>query len=323
MPTLNAPRPGPLAGFRILDLASVILGPFATMQLGDLGAEIIKIEHPDGDSSRRVNPGRSPGMSGTALNLHRNKRSIALNLQKPEGRDSLLRLAGSADALIHNIRPQAMERLGLAYESVREAQPEIVYCACTGYGSGGPYAGKPAYDDLIQGASGLASLMGRVNDAPRYVPSAICDKIVGLAAVNALLAALLYRGQTGQGQYVEVPMYESMVAFNMAEHVCDWIFEPPEAPFGYARVLSPGRRPYRTLDGYVCFLAYTDRQWKAFFRFTDEAELADDPRFKTLTERTKHIDQLYAMVGEKIAGYTTADWMALCDAEQIPAMAGA
>ncbi len=320
LPHPARPAPGPLAGLRVLDLASVILGPFATMLLGDLGAEVIKVERPEGDSSRHVTPGRHPGMSGTAINLHRNKRSIALDLRNPAGRAALLRLAGSADALIHNIRPQAMARLGLDYAALQAARPDIVYCACTGYGSGGPYAGRPAYDDLVQGASGVACLMGRVHGKPEYVPVALCDKTVAMAAVNALLAALLHRARTGEGQEVEVPMYETMVAFNMAEHVCDSVFEPPEAPFGYPRVLSPGRHPYPTRNGHLCLLPYTDRQWRAFFRIIDREALAEDPRFRHLAGRTQHVDELYRIVEEEVARRSTEEWLELCEQEQIPAM---
>lgn len=311
---------GPLSGVRILDLSAVILGPFATATLGDLGADILKVERPEGDSSRFVTPGRNPGMSGTALNLHRNKRSIILDLRQPRGRDALLRLAATADALIHNMRPQAMRRLGLSYEDLRQVKPDIVYCACTGYGAGGPYAGKPAYDDLIQGASGLADLLGRVHGSPQYVPSALCDKIVGMAAVSALLAALLHRQRTGEGQAVEVPMFETMVAFNMAEHACDALFDPPAAEFGYARVLSADRRPYQTLDGHVCLLAYTDRQWEAFFQIIDRPELATDPKFRDLPSRTEHVDELYRLVAAEVAKRTTAEWLELCRAAEIPAM---
>ncbi len=319
MSTYPESRIGPLAGIQILDLSSVILGPYATMILGDFGADIIKVEHPEGDSSRFVNPGRSRGMSGTALNLHRNKRSIALNLKNPAGRHALLRLSRNADALIHNVRPLAMNRLGLDYDSVSAECPSIVYCACTGYGSDGPYAQRPAYDDLIQGVSGLAALMGQVHENPRYVPSAICDKIVGMAAVNALVAALLHRERSGEGQYVEVPMFETMISFNLAEHICDAVFDPPMEPVGYARVLSPDRRPYATLDGYLCMLAYTDRQWRAFFRIVGREELMDDTRFRELSGRTQNVDALYGIVAEEVAKRTTAEWLDHCDQAQIPA----
>lgn len=309
---------GPLAGCRVLDLSAVVLGPFATGILGDLGADVVKVERPEGDTSRHVSPGRSRGMSGTAVTLHRNKRSIALDLRHPAGRDALLRLARSADALIHNMRPQAMERLGLDYEAVRAVRSDIVYCACTGYGSGGSSAGRPAYDDLIQGASGLADLEGRAAGRPRYVPGAFCDKIVGITAVYSLLAALLHRLRTGEGQHVEVPMLETMVAFNLAEHIGDAAFQPPDTPMGYRRILSPDRRPYATTDGHVCLLAYTEAQWKAFFRIVGRPEVLEDPRFASLPDRTRNTDALYAIVAEEVAKRTTGEWLDLCERAEIP-----
>ena len=315
------PETGPLAGIRVLDLSSVVLGPFATMTMGDLGAEIIKIERPEGDSARWVNPGRNPGMSGTTMNLNRNKRSIALDLRRPAGQEAVLRLAEGADALFHNIRPRAIERLGLGYEAVRRVRPGIVYCVCTGYDSRGPLAGLPAYDDLIQGASGLAELVGRSGGEPAFVPMALCDKLVGLSAAYALTAALLHRERTGEGQHIEVPMHETMVSFIAAEHIGDSLFEPPEEPFGYNRILSPNRRPYRTRDGHLCVLAYTDRQWRAFFGLTGrDADLLEDPRFSTLAARTRNTDELYGIVAEEIADRTTAEWLALLQDAEIPAM---
>ncbi len=315
------PHSGPLAGIRILDLSSVVLGPFATMALGDLGAEVIKVESPRGDSARWVNSGRNPGMSGTHMNLNRNKRSIALDLRMRTAQQAVLRLVETADALFHNMRPKAIERLGLGYDAVRRIRSDIVYCVCTGYDSRGPFAGLPAYDDLIQGASGLADLVGRLGDEPAFVPMALCDKVVGLTAAHALTAALLYRERTGKGQHIEVPMLETMVSFVAAEHLGDSMFEPPRESFGYTRILSPNRRPYRTLDGHLCVLAYTDRQWRAFFRIAGRDEgLLQDPRFSTLAARTRNTDTLYGIVAEEIAKRTTAEWLALLQQAEIPAM---
>jgi crotonobetainyl-CoA:carnitine CoA-transferase CaiB-like acyl-CoA transferase len=313
------PASGPLAGLRVLDLSSVILGPYATMILGDLGADVVKVESPAGDSARYVNPGRHHGISGTAVYLHRNKRSVVLDLKAPEGRAALLRLAATADAVFHNIRPQAMSRLGLAYEDFRAVNPAIVHCVATGFGSDGPYAGQPAYDDLIQGASGIAALMARRHGRPDYYPGTICDKVTAMAAANALIAGLLHRARTGQGQDIEVPMFETMVAFNFVEHVCDFVFAPPGGTFGYARMLSADRRPYQTRDGTLCMLPYTDAQWRAFFAIVGRPDLADDPRFATLTARTANVDTLYALVAEEAARRPTAEWLALCREHQIPA----
>jgi crotonobetainyl-CoA:carnitine CoA-transferase CaiB-like acyl-CoA transferase len=310
---------GPLDGVRILDLTSVILGPYATQLLGDMGADIVKVESPDGDSNRYVSPGRHRGMSGTAVNLHRNKRSIVLDLKQADGRAALLKLAVGADALIHNMLPATMARLGLAYDDLAAAKPDIVYCACTGYGPGGPWAGRPAYDDLIQGASGMADLMRRMHGEPLFFPAVLCDKLVGVAAVNALVAALFHRERHGAGQYVEVPMLETVVSFNMAEHAGDFLFEPPPVPFGYARVLTENRRPFPTADGHVCILAYTDRQWRSLFALMDRPELAAEPRFADLASRTKNIDELYGLVRAATPAKTTDAWLDACIAANIPA----
>lgn len=310
--------PGPLDGIRILDLTSVILGPYATQLLGDMGADIVKVESPAGDSSRYVSPGRSHGMSGTALNLHRNKRSIVLDLKHPDGRAALLRLAEGADALVHNMLPATMERLGLAHADIAAAKPDIVYCACTGYATDGPWAGRPAYDDLIQGASGMAALMQRLHGEPLFVPAVMCDKLTGMAAVNAVVAALFHRQRSGEGQYVEVPMLETLASFNMAEHAGDWLLEPPEVPFGYARVLTANRRPFATADGHVCILAYTDRHWRHMFALIGRPELAEDARFIDLPARARNIDELYGLVRAATPAKRTGAWLDACLDAGIP-----
>jgi crotonobetainyl-CoA:carnitine CoA-transferase CaiB-like acyl-CoA transferase len=311
---------GPLDGIRIIDMTTVILGPYATQILGDLGADVIKVESPEGDSSRHVNPGRHRGMAGTAMNLHRNKRSIVLDLKRDKGKDVLLRLAETADALIHNIRPPAIARLGLTYEAVRARNPDIVYCSFTGYGRAGPNAGRPAYDDLIQGASGIAGLLARAQGEPAYFPGTICDKITGLTGVYAVLAALLHRERTGEAQEIEVPMLETMVSFNLVEQICDAVFDPPLAEMGYPRMLSPNRRPYRTADGYLCVLPYTDRQWRDFFEVAGRADLIDDERYAELSERTERVDEMYAIIAGLLPTKTTAEWEEIFAAHSIPAM---
>ena len=318
---MAGPPTGPLAGLRILDLTTIILGPYATQILGDMGADIIKVEGPEGDTTRYITPGRHHGMSGTLVNINRNKRSLVLDLKQPAARDALLKLAEGADALIHNIRPQAMARLGLSYADVAAVKPDIVYCACVGFGHDGPYAGRPAYDDLIQGASGTAALNARMHGEPLYFPGVMADKITGLAAVNAMVAALLHRERTGQGQDVEVPMFETLVSFNMAEHGADFLFEPPEAEFGYARVLTPNRRPYRTKDGYVCMLPYNDRQITGFFGLMGQPELMDDPRFCDIGARARNIHELYGLIAEAAPSKTTQEWLDLCLEANIPATA--
>lgn len=315
----NSANQGPLSGLRILDLTTIILGPYATQILGDWGADIVKVEAPEGDSTRYINPGRHRGMSGTSLNINRNKRSIVLDLKQPAAKEALLKLAKGADALIHNIRPQAMGRLGLSYDDVRAVRPDIVYCACVGYGKRGPYAGRPAYDDLIQGASGTAALNAKMHGEPLYFPGVMADKITGMAAAGALTAALLHRARTGEGQEVEVPMYETLVSFNMAEHGGDFLLEPPEVDFGYARVLTQNRRPYETKDGHVCMLAYNNRQWTQMFDLVGQPELIDDPRFADIGSRAKNIHDLYGVVRAATPTRTTQEWLDLCLEANIPA----
>lgn len=309
---------GPLEGLRVLDLTTVVLGPYATKILGDFGADVIKIERPGGDPSRYMSPGRNHGMSGIAMNLHRNKRSIVLDLKKDGDRDVFRGLLKTADIVVHNMLPPVVAALDLSYDTLRQINPALIYCTATGFADGGPYAGKPAYDDLIQGASGLADLMESVCGEMRYFPGIICDKVTGLALVNAALAAVVHRERTGEGQEIAVPMLETMLSFNLVEHVADALFEPAECDFGYARVLSPGRKPYRTEDGYICALPYSDRDWAAFFQIIGRDELCDDPRFATMSARTAQIDELYALVAAAMRTRPTAAWLSAFEAENIP-----
>lgn len=309
---------GPLAGLRVLDLTTVVLGPYATQILGDYGADVIKIERPGGDPSRYMSPGRSRGMSGIAMNLHRNKRSIVLNLKCDDDRDVFHGLIETSDIVIHNMLPPVVEALDLAYDTLRSINPSLIYCTATGFAEGGPYSGRPAYDDLIQGISGVAALMETACGEMRYFPGIICDKVTGLALVNAVLAAAVHRAKTGEGQEVVVPMFETMISFNLVEHAADALFDPAESGFGYARVLSPDRKPYRTKDGYICALPYSDRDWYAFFRIINRPELSDDPRFADLTSRTANIDDLYSLVASVMVSRTSSDWMLALEAEKIP-----
>jgi crotonobetainyl-CoA:carnitine CoA-transferase CaiB-like acyl-CoA transferase len=311
---------GPLAGVRILDFTSVLLGPFATMILGDMGADVIKIEAPAGDTTRFVGPSRNPGMAGGHLICNRNKRSLVLDLKKPGAVAAVLRLAKSSDVLVHNMRQPAMDRLGLGYAALDAANPRLVYCGAYGYSERGPYAGKPAYDDMIQGAAGLADLMRLSSGEPRYMPSVVADKTVGLTVVWAISMALFNRERTGKGQRVEVPMLETMAQWVMMEHQFGLTFRPPMGEAGYPRLLTSHRRPYRTKDGYVCMLAYTDKQWAKFFEVAERPDLARDARFVDLGSRTEHVDALYALVGEIVATRSTADWLAALEAAEIPVM---
>ncbi|MBH63249.1 MAG: CoA transferase [Alphaproteobacteria bacterium] len=310
---------GPLSGVRVIDITTIILGPYATQLLGDLGADIIKIEAPGaGDPIRHAGPKRNEGMGGIFLNVNRNKRSMVLDLKQDGAKEALRRLVPTADVFFHNMRPNAIERLGFNYPSVSELRPDIIYCGAYGYSEKGPYASKPAYDDLIQGASGLAVLGADVDGAPRYTPTILVDKLVGLVASQAILAALFHRSETGEGQEVEVPMFETMAAFMLAEHIYGRAFEPPIGGPGYARVTSPHRKPARAKDGYICILPYTEGQWMSFFEISDRQHLSEDSRFQDYASRNKNIDALYEMMGEAIAEKTIAEWADLCDKTHIP-----
>lgn len=311
---------GPLTGIRILDLTSVIMGPFATRILADMGADVIKVESPEGDSVRHYQPQRSPGMSGNTLNLQRNKRSIVLDLKRPECCGALNRLIETADVFVHSLRPKAIERLGYGYEHVRALKPDIVYCGAYGFGAKGPYSDKAAYDDLIQAGSGVAGLYGQLHGEPTYVPTVICDKLTGQAIAYAILGALLHRERGGGGQSIEVPMLETTVDFNFVEHMGGFGFEPPLGKPGFPRLMDRSRKPYRTQDGYACILPYSDRNWQDFYRFTGRTEFQEDPRFTRLPERVKHIRVLYGMLEEEAAKRTTAEWVAFCDRVSIPCM---
>ena len=311
---------GPLKGLRVLDLTTVVMGPLATQILGDLGAEVIKVERPGGDSNRYLSPGRNQGMSGMAMTMHRNKRSIELNLKEPISQTVLLDLVERTDVLVHNMLPNVIESLGLQYEHLSERNPKLIYCTATGFADGGDYSGCPAYDDLIQGASGIASLMAGAENEPAYFPGVICDKVTGLTVVYAILAACLYREKTGLGQQITVPMFETMLSFNLAEHASDHIFSPSEGEFGYRRVLSKNRKPYKTLDGYICVIPYTDRNWRDFFTLVGRPELVEDNRFSDIAQRTKHIDELYKIVSFSLGNKTSREWMEIFETARIPAM---
>lgn len=312
---------GPLHGVKVLDLTSVLMGPFTTQILGDYGADVIKVEPPAGDSSRGLAPMKNPGMGSAFLQLNRNKRSIVLDLHKPEGYEAIMRLVERADILVSNIRPAALARVRLGWDDLRHRNPGLIHAALTGFGQDGPYATRAAYDDLIQGAIGLPSLIAATgDDGPRYVPLAFVDRTVGLAGANAILAALFRRTRTGRGQAVEVPMFETMVPFVLGEHLGGATWDPPHGPEGYARLLSRDRKPYPTSDGYLCAVIYTDRHWRAFMRTLGrEEEFESDRRLASIRSRTEHIDSLYAFVAEQMRSRTTRDWLDLLDKADIPA----
>ena len=309
---------GPLSGVRVVDVSMNVMGPFASQILGDMGADIWKIEPPEGDTLRGVGPGRNPKMGPYYLNLNRNKRSIVLDLKRAEAGPVMRRMLERADVVFYSLRPKAMQRLGLAYADVRAINPRIIYCGAFGYGQNGPYADKPAYDDLMQGAIGLAVLQAPRGEPPRYVVSAIADRVVGMAAASAIGMALYHREKTGQGQAIDVPMFETMIQFVMGDHLYGRTFEPPTGEFGYPRLLDPHRKPYPTKDGYVSVLVYNDKQWLRFFALAGRPDLAADARYQSMQERTKNIAALYATLNEIFATKTTAEWMRLLEEGDIP-----
>ena len=313
--------PGPLHGIRVIDITTVLLGPYATQILGDMGADVIKVEAPPtGDIARNMGTVRNPGMGGTYLNANRNKRSLALDLKQEAAKEALRRLIPTADVFVHNMRPQAIARLGFDYAAVSALKPDIVYVGAYGFGQDGPYHAKPAYDDAIQAASGLASLFKRQDGQARYVPSTIADKLVGLTVSQAVAMALVHKERTGEGQFVEVPMLETLVAFNLVEHLNGCAYRPPIGTMGYQRVVTPARRPFPTKDGYVCILPYSDKQWRNFFTAVGRPELMDEPRFATYSARVHSVDDLYGFIASVTPEKTTAEWVKICEEAQIPSM---
>lgn len=311
--------PGPLDGVRILDLTTVVMGPFATQILGDYGADVIKLEPPGGDVMRHNAPMRSRGMGHIFMNANRNKRSVVLDLKKDAGRAACLAIARDADVLVYNIRPQAMARLKLSYDEVRAVNPRLIYVGAFGYSQRGPYAAKAAYDDLIQGAAGLPWLAQKAGaESPRYVPATLADRTVGLHIVNAVCAALYWREKSGRGQRVDVPMFESLLQTVLGEHLGGATYVPPDGPPGYARMLAKERRPYETKDGHVCVLVYNDKQWRAFFELIGRPELLADPKYATQEARSRDFEGAYAMMAAEMKKRGTAEWVAAMEAADIP-----
>ena len=317
---ITAPLSGPLSGVKILDLTSVVLGPFATHILASLGAEVIKIETAEGDNMRHVGPMKSAGMGHIFLHANAGKQSVVLDLKSADGREAALALAAQSDVLISNVRPAAMARLGLDYEAVRVRAPRIIYVSCCGFDQDGPYAAKPAYDDLIQGAAGVPWLMQQYGSPePCYAPVTLADRVTGLHSVYAVTAALYEREKTGLGQSVVVPMFEAITQFVLGDHMAGLTFEPPMGEAGYARLLTPHRKPYQTLDGYLCVLIYNDKHWASFFDAIDEARpLKTDSRFTTHTARAANINAVYAEVARLMLSRTTEQWQAILERADIP-----
>ena len=294
-----SPQPqGPLAGVRVLDLSSVVMGPLSTQLLGDLGADVVAIEDATGDTNRSMGPGPVPGLSGVSLNLLRNKRSVSLDLKHPDGRAAFLRLAAESDVIVTNLRPGPLGRLGLAYEDVAVVRPDVVFCQAHGYPSDSEQAELPAYDDIIQSASGIGALFERQGHAPSLLPTLVADKVAGHTIAAAVLAALFHRAQTGEGQRIEVPMIDVMRSFLLVEHGAGAIPEPPLDEPGYRRILTAERRPQQTADGWINVLPYTDEHYHALFRAGDRADLLTDPRIASRESRIANSDSLYREVAE-------------------------
>ncbi len=312
---------GPLDGVRVVDLTTVIMGPLATQILGDLGADVITVEDPRGTLSRVMTAGPHPQLSGIALNLLRNKRNVVLDLKTAEGRDALLAVVATAQVFVTNFRPGTLQRLGLSYEDIVEVQPDIVYLQAQGYPSDSADADAPAYDDVIQAGTGLPDTFRRMEGEPQFVPTLIADKVCGLTIAYSVLAALLHRERTREGQRIEVPMVDVMTAFMLVEHAGAATARPPQGEPGYLRILSPNRRPQRTKDGWVSVLPYTRKNFEDIFRAGGRTDLVGDERIATARSRLAHIDSIYAEVAAILTQRTTEEWLAFCKAADVPASA--
>lgn len=313
-------RTGPMAGVRIVDITSVLMGPSATQYLADLGADVVKIEPPAGDATRKIGPGGEDKMGPIYLGLNRNKRSLVLDLKKQEGREILLKLVEDADVLTYNVRPAAMARLGLTYEDLSAVNPRLVYVGMFGFSQRGRYAASPAFDDLIQAATAMPSAMSAsVDGSPRFIPLNLVDRSVGLYAFGVIASALYSRERTGHGQRVDVPMFETMVPYVLGDHLYGNKFIPSQGDFGYPRLLSPARRPFRTKDSYVCCVIYQDHHWKAFLEILGMGTMYEtDPRLKNITTRTNHADELNEFVEKHLAQKSTAEWRELLKEADVP-----
>lgn len=312
----------PLDGVKVVEMTSVVLGPYACQILGDLGADIVKIEPPAGDTNRNLGPYRKHrDMASLFINCNRNKRSIVLDLKSENGKAAALEIMKDADVVVHNFRPGAIDRLGLNYEAVKAVNPNVIYCATYGYSKQGPYGRKGALDDSIQAVSGIAALQEKVLGEPRYLPTVVADKTTGLFVAQAVMAALFHRERTGQGQEIEVPMFESMVAYVMVEHLWGQTFEPPIGSAGYVRLMAEHRKPYRCKDGlYLAVLPYWDAHWRTFCELSGHPELAEDPRFVNMQTRLQNINESYAATGAIIAERDRQAWLDLLGETNVPMM---
>lgn len=310
---------GALKGIRVLDLTSVVMGPMATQILGDLGADVITVESARGETNRAMGPGPHSALSGTSLNLLRSKRNIALDLTHPDGRDVLMRLAATCDVFVTNLRPSSLGRLRLTYDEVRYARPDVVYCQAHGFPTDTDRANDPAYDDIIQSATGVADAARRAYGEPRLVPILVADKVAGLTIVYAVLAALFHRERSGEGQHIEVPMTQAMTAFMLVEHGAGGVSQPPAGPAGYQRILTPERRPQRTADGWINVLPYSKQQYDTLFAAGGREDLLGDARYADGRARIANSDFLYQQVRAILVQRTTGEWLAFCRDNEIPA----
>jgi crotonobetainyl-CoA:carnitine CoA-transferase CaiB-like acyl-CoA transferase len=309
---------GPLAGVRVVDLTAMVMGPYCTQIMADMGADVIKVEPPEGDNTRYISVGPARGMSGVFANVNRGKRSVVLDLRTEAGRTALRRLVERADVFIHSMRARAIAKLGFSYEIVAAINPAIVYTNCYGYSRRGPDGDLTAYDDTIQAECGLPAVQQMLTGEASYVGSILADKVAGLAALYATMMALFHRERTGEGQEVEIGMFETMASFMLVEHANGALFDPPLGPAIYPRAVAPDRRPYRTRDGQISALIYNDKQWSAFVGAV-QPPWASDPRFATLELRARNIDAVYARVADTLKERTTAEWLELFRSLDVPA----
>jgi crotonobetainyl-CoA:carnitine CoA-transferase CaiB-like acyl-CoA transferase len=310
---------GPLDGLRVLDLTSVVMGPLCTQMLGDLGADVVVVERFGGDTNRVMGAGPHPELSGISLNLMRNKRSVSIDLSSPAGASAVRALIPSCDALVTTMLPGSLRRLGLSYAEVAALRPDIVYAQAQGFPMDTERADDPAYDDIVQAATGVADVLARVGGEPALVPSIFADKVCGLILSQAVLAALLHRQRTGQGQHVEVPMVDAMRSFILVEHGAGAIPQPPAGPVGYQRILSRQRRPQRTADGWINILPYARKHYEALFGLADGPPPADPSYYVDARARIHNSDKLYEAVRGIIVHRPTAFWLEFCSREHIPA----
>lgn len=312
---------GPLSGVRVLDLTSVVMGPYATQLLGDLGADVITVEPANGEANRAMGPGPLAQLSGTALNLLRNKRNINLDFKTPDGREALLAVAATCDVFVTNLRPGALARSGIAYADVAARRPDVVYCEAHGYPSGSERADEPAYDDVVQTETGIADATAHLTGRPMVAATIMADKVCGLSIVYAVSAALYRRAVSGRGEHIEVPMVETMRAFTLVEHGAGAVAEPKLGPAGYRRILNDKRGPWPTGDGWVMALPYTRRHYDAIFAAAGRHDLLGDPRYASAHDRIEHSPWLYEQIGRMMPERTTSDWLEFFRAIDVPAAA--